>query len=65
MAATVSVDIDQRIGELERLRDRLASCIGCGCLSLERCAIWNTDDAAADLGDGPRWLLGDQPPAAG
>ena len=43
----------------ERLRDTLDGCIGCGCLSLQRCALYNPDDRAAGLGAGPRWLLGD------
>ncbi len=51
--------IDARIAELETLRDRLDGCIGCGCLSLETCAIWNPADAAADNGPGPRWLMGE------
>ena len=59
LAAGFSVDIDARIAELIQLRDTLSSCIGCGCLSLARCAIWNPDDGAAALGDGPRYLLGD------
>ncbi len=36
----------------------LDSCIGCGCLSLKVCALYNPEDGAADLGDGPRYLLG-------
>ena len=56
-------DIDARIAELERLRDTLDGCIGCGCLSLSRCALYNPDDRAAGLGTGPRWLLGDRPDA--
>jgi MerR family redox-sensitive transcriptional activator SoxR len=52
--------VDARIAELERLRDRLDSCIGCGCLSLSSCALSNPGDVAARLGPGPRWLLGDQ-----
>lgn len=59
LAAGFSADIDERIAELTRLRDTLSGCIGCGCLSLARCAIWNPDDGAAALGDGPRYLLGD------
>ena len=51
--------VDARIAELERLRDRLDSCIGCGCLSLGTCALSNPGDAAAELGPGARWLLGD------
>jgi len=49
--------LDRRIAELERLRDRLDSCIGCGCLSLRICKLSNPDDVAASLGAGPRWLL--------
>ena len=51
--------LDERIELLERLRDDLDSCIGCGCLSLERCALYNPDDAAARLGSGARYLQGD------
>lgn len=51
-------DIDERIAGLERLRDRLTQCIGCGCLSLAHCKLYNPDDRAATLGDGPRYLLG-------
>lgn len=58
LATQFSVDIDQRIDELTALRDTLSGCIGCGCLSLARCAIWNPEDGAAALGDGPRYLLG-------
>jgi MerR family transcriptional regulator, redox-sensitive transcriptional activator SoxR len=51
--------LDERIAELHRLRDDLDSCIGCGCLSLKACALYNPADAAARLGSGPRYLLGD------
>lgn len=53
--------IDERIALLESLRARLDGCIGCGCLSLDVCAMYNIDDEAAQHGDGPRWLLGDSP----
>jgi MerR family redox-sensitive transcriptional activator SoxR len=53
--------LDERIDELERLRDALTSCIGCGCLSLATCRLFNTDDAAAARGAGARYLLGDEP----
>ena len=53
--------LDQQIAVLERLREDLTSCIGCGCLSLRACALYNRDDAAATLGSGPRYLLGDTP----
>ena len=56
--------LDTRIAVLTQLRDDLDGCIGCGCLSLQRCRLFNPDDRAADLGDGPRYLLpdGEQPP---
>ncbi len=52
--------IEAQIALLERLRDRLTGCIGCGCLSLRACHLANPDDTAAALGPGPRWILGDQ-----
>jgi MerR family redox-sensitive transcriptional activator SoxR len=54
--------IDQRIAELERLKVGLTECIGCGCLSLERCRLANPGDRAARLGPGPRYWVGDRPP---
>jgi MerR family redox-sensitive transcriptional activator SoxR len=51
--------IDQRIAELERLKAGLTECIGCGCLSLERCRLANPGDRAARLGPGPRYWVGD------
>jgi len=54
--------IDERIAELERLRETLDGCIGCGCLSLGKCKLYNPDDTAATHGAGARWLLGDSPP---
>ncbi|WP_077033692.1 redox-sensitive transcriptional activator SoxR [Pelomonas sp. KK5] len=53
--------LDERIAALTRLRDRLGSCIGCGCLSLTKCALYNAGDQAAAKGSGPRYLLGDKP----
>ena len=51
--------IDERIGELERLRAGLTECIGCGCLSLDRCQFANPGDRAARRGPGPRfWIDG-------
>lgn len=49
--------LDERIAMLERLRDRLTGCIGCGCLSLKFCRLLNPDDAAAERGPGPRFVL--------
>jgi MerR family transcriptional regulator, redox-sensitive transcriptional activator SoxR len=54
--------IDQRIAELQRLRAGLTECIGCGCLSLERCKLANPADRAAALGPGPRYWVGDSSP---
>ncbi len=51
--------LEARIKALELLRDHLDGCIGCGCLSLDRCAIWNPGDRAAALGPGPRHLMPD------
>jgi MerR family redox-sensitive transcriptional activator SoxR len=61
LSSTWSERIDARIAELERLRDGLTECIGCGCLSLDRCKLANPDDRAARLGAGPRYWIGDHP----
>lgn len=53
--------LDQRIADLQALRDRLSGCIGCGCLSLESCALFNPADRAARAGAGARYLVGDPP----
>jgi MerR family transcriptional regulator, redox-sensitive transcriptional activator SoxR len=54
--------IDERIAELERLKVGLTECIGCGCLSLDRCKLANPEDRAGRLGPGPRYWVGDRPP---
>jgi len=54
--------LDERIALLTALRDQLDHCIGCGCLSLDRCRLSNPGDRAARLGPGARYLLGDHPP---
>jgi MerR family redox-sensitive transcriptional activator SoxR len=51
--------LQARIDGLIALRDQLASCVGCGCLSLESCALYNPDDVARRRGSGARYLLGD------
>jgi MerR family redox-sensitive transcriptional activator SoxR len=51
--------LDTRIAMLERLRDRLDGCIGCGCLSLATCALANPDDRMRLRGPGPRLVIGD------
>jgi MerR family redox-sensitive transcriptional activator SoxR len=54
--------IRERIAELERLEEGLTECIGCGCLSLDRCQFANPGDRAARLGPGPRyWMRGQTP----
>ncbi len=53
--------LEDRIAELERLRDKLTDCIGCGCLSLRTCGLLNDGDRAAAKGPGARYLLGDEP----
>ena len=52
--------IDARIAALQRTRDLLDGCIGCGCLSLKKCGLYNAGDKAAQRGAGPRYLLGDR-----
>lgn len=51
--------IQERIDALLALRDQLSSCIGCGCLSLKSCRLYNPDDIAQRNGSGARYLLGD------
>lgn len=54
-------DLDRRIETLKTLRDDLDGCIGCGCLSMKKCALYNPDDRIAAKGAGPRYLMGDRP----
>ena len=53
--------LDEKIEALTALRARLNGCIGCGCLSLEVCKLYNPQDKAARAGKGPRYLMGDDP----
>lgn len=53
--------LDERIAAMVQLRRALGSCIGCGCLSLDTCVLYNAGDQARALGSGPRYLLGDTP----
>ncbi len=64
LATSWRSDLDQRIESLTRLRDDLRGCIGCGCLSLDACALLNANDRAAGRGPGARYLLGDVPPGS-
>lgn len=57
ISRTMRGEIDARITQLQSLRDRLDGCIGCGCLSLEVCALYNPGDRLAAQGSGPRSLL--------
>lgn len=54
-------ELDARITQMQSLRDRLDGCIGCGCLSLSNCKLYNPDDRARTRGTGPRFLMGDTP----
>lgn len=57
ISKAIRASIDARIAALERTRDTLEGCIGCGCLSLEKCAIYNPDDTLGAEGPGPRKIL--------
>ncbi len=59
LSETWASRIDERIVELERLRRGLTECIGCGCLSLDRCSFANPDDRVGSAGPGPRFWIGD------
>ncbi|MGB5559398.1 MAG: redox-sensitive transcriptional activator SoxR [Paracoccaceae bacterium] len=54
-------ELDARIEGLTVLRARLDKCIGCGCLSLKQCHLYNREDIASGKGQGPRYLMGDTP----
>lgn len=59
MSANFRTHIDAKIDSLTQLRDKLDGCIGCGCLSLAKCKLYNANDRAAKKGAGARYLLGD------
>ena len=61
LSGTWTARIEERIAELERLKAGLTTCIGCGCLSLDKCYLSNPGDRAASLGPGPRYWIGDKP----
>jgi MerR family redox-sensitive transcriptional activator SoxR len=61
LSARWSARIDERIEELQRLKAGLTECIGCGCLSLDRCQLANPGDRASRLGPGPRYWISDPP----
>ena len=60
LSQAFAAKIDARIAGLTELRENLDGCIGCGCLSLKTCALWNPTDVANSLGEGPRYLMGDR-----
>jgi MerR family redox-sensitive transcriptional activator SoxR len=57
VAQRMRTRISRQIELLERVRDRLDGCIGCGCLSLSKCSLYNPDDQAGSSGPGPRFVL--------
>lgn len=59
VAVAIEARLNAQISMLQNLRDRLDGCIGCGCLSLETCALYNPDDRAAASGPGPRFIFQD------
>ncbi|TGY90376.1 redox-sensitive transcriptional activator SoxR [Marinicauda algicola] len=60
ISAAIRARIEAKLAELSRVRDHLDGCIGCGCLSLDLCALYNPDDRVARKGAGPRILMGDR-----
>ena len=61
IATHFRAQIAERIAALQELSDKLDGCIGCGCLSLDKCTLYNPKDRAARKGHGPRYLMGDRP----
>jgi MerR family redox-sensitive transcriptional activator SoxR len=61
ISKNIQIALDERITELQRLRTKLDGCIGCGCLSLEVCNLYNPQDRAATEGAGPRYLIAEPP----
>ncbi len=61
ISRSIRASLDARIATLQQVRSRLDGCIGCGCLSLKKCALYNAGDKACATGAGPRYLLGETP----
>jgi MerR family redox-sensitive transcriptional activator SoxR len=59
ISRSIRATLDRRIAMLERMRDRLDGCIGCGCLSLPKCALYNPHDQVHARGAGPRLIIDD------
>ena len=60
ISARLRIALDAQITALAQTRDNLDGCIGCGCLSLDKCALYNLDDKASAHGTGPRYTMGDR-----
>ncbi len=60
ISRTFRKTLDDRIAMMERMREKLDGCIGCGCLSLKVCSLYNPDDKARRLGVGPRYIVSDE-----
>lgn len=60
ISRTFRKTLNNRIAMMERMRDKLDGCIGCGCLSLKACTLYNPDDKARRLGVGPRYVVSDE-----
>ncbi|WP_066554496.1 redox-sensitive transcriptional activator SoxR [Croceicoccus bisphenolivorans] len=58
VSRSIREELNERISLLERTRDKLDGCIGCGCLSLKKCRLYNPEDEAGASGPGPRFVLG-------
>jgi MerR family transcriptional regulator, redox-sensitive transcriptional activator SoxR len=56
----LKASLDRQIALLQQTRQNLDGCIGCGCLSLKKCALYNPQDRAAKRGAGPRYTMGDK-----
>lgn len=63
ISVSFRVELDAKIESLTQLRDKLDGCIGCGCLSLDKCKLYNPEDRASIHGPGPRYLMGDVAPS--
>ena len=61
ISRSIRASLDAQIETLMKVRSRLDGCIGCGCLSLKKCALYNAGDRIAETGAGPRYLLGENP----
>jgi len=60
ISTALTARLDERIAHLTEMRARLSGCIGCGCLSLSKCELYNPGDRIAANGPGPRYLMGDR-----